>query len=291
MGASNPLATVAAAGLLLAVLGGCASGPEPKLGDRATEAKDEIERTKQAAREGTAAEIPEAEDAETPAASEPPPPAVDPTAAVHFESARQDPEPPKVPTLFEAAEAERERREMGGAPPAGTVITNANLGRYAKGGHLTVSGGEGSNEGTDDPSRAPRTEPAEDPETYWRTRVRDARLAWRAADDRVAALEKEVARLRFDFYSQDDPAYRDLEIKPAWDRALAELAQARMRVDEFEVLVEQTLAEGAEAGALPGWLREGIDFEPAPSSTRSGSPPPPGTVEAIEPPIMDDPPR
>jgi hypothetical protein len=267
----------------------------PGVGDRQTEAKDEIERTKQAARDSAAVEIPEAVDAETPAATQgaAPPQAqpVDRAAPIQFESARTEPERPVEPTLFEAAAAERERRQSGEAPLAGTVITDANLDKLAKGGHLTVSSGGGSEMGAADSQAGKAAGAPEDPETFWRTRVRDARLAWRAADDRVAGLEKEVARLRFEFYSQDDPAYRDLEIKPAWDRALIELAQSRARLADFEAMVEQTLAEGLEAGALPGWLREGIDFEPESSSRHTGEPKPPGTAEAIEPPIMDDPPR
>ena len=48
----------------------------------------------------------------------------------------------------------------------------------------------------------------------------ELRLSWKEAVDSVSGLEADVGGLRQRFYAEDDPAYRDREIKPAWDRAL-----------------------------------------------------------------------
>jgi hypothetical protein len=139
---------------------------------------------------------------------------------------------------------------------------------------------------------APPNPIEDDPELYWRTVARDARLAWRAADDRITELEREVARLRHEFYATDDPHYRDGEIKPSWDRAALELEQAKLRVKDLELQVDRVLESGYQAGALPGWLREGIEFEPQ----REDRPTEPGyarpeEAEIVEPPMAPEPPR
>ncbi|MDH3745756.1 MAG: hypothetical protein OES47_11715, partial [Acidobacteriota bacterium] len=52
------------------------------------------------------------------------------------------------------------------------------------------------------------------------------------------------------------------QIKPAWDRALDRLEGARELVAEASTQLDELIEEGRRAGALPGWLREGIDLEP-----------------------------
>jgi hypothetical protein len=46
------------------------------------------------------------------------------------------------------------------------------------------------------------------------------------------------------------------------------------------------LEEGRVAGALPGWLREGLDEEPEPPKKKEEKPP----AEAIDTPILEPPP-
>ncbi|MFW6206659.1 MAG: hypothetical protein ACOC5J_01865, partial [Gemmatimonadota bacterium] len=65
-------------------------------------------------------------------------------------------------------------------------------------------------------------------------------------------------------YAQDDPYVRDGRIKPAWDRVLDRIGETRSRNGTLREELQQAVQEGRRAGALPGWLREGIELEPAP---------------------------
>ena len=279
----------AAASLALAaafVLGCASSGGRDFDSTRPTQAKSEIEQTKQSADPEPVAAVPE------PAAApaEPPKAVTAKPGVVQFETARIDEEteaPP--PSLFEAAAAERERRAH--AAPAQVVITDANLSDFS-GGQLSEFNGQSGADRAEEPdtTEGVATETAEDPETLWRTRARDARLAWRAAADRISELEKRVAELRYEFYSEDDARHRDAVTKPAWDRAAIDLERARLRVEEVRGQLDRLLQEGFAAGALPGWLREGIEFEPAtrPEDERDDGL---EAAVAIEPPIAEEPPR
>lgn len=181
-------------------------------------------------------------------------------------------EPPSGQTeqpksLFAAAQAERARRARAG--DSTIVITDKNLAEHAAGGQLTFV--EEDDEESDEPSTADPTEEgsheealedlAED-EAYWRDRVGDLRQTWRDAIDRISELEERIAALRQDFYAEDDPFYRDSQIKPAWDRALEELEESRREARRAEEDLASAIEEGRRAGALPGWLREGLDLEP-----------------------------
>lgn len=292
MGASDRKRSTLLALLALPLtLAGCSGGPDVDLEFQPTQAKAEIEHTKQAAESGEAAALPGAPD---PVVEEAPPAApevakpIDPTAPIHFKTAVVEEPAPVKPTLFEAAEAERQRRVRAGS--AAIVITDDNLANYAKAGNLTemITHGVTPDASTSGEAEAPSEV---DRETYWRIRVRDARLAWRAAADRIGELERQVAQLRYDFYSHDDPFYRDSQIKPAWDRTAVEVEQARLRARDLESQVRRVLEEGWAEGALPGWLREGIDFEPESAKERQGGQAaPPEAAEVIEPPIYEVPP-
>jgi hypothetical protein len=100
------------------------------------------------------------------------------------------------------------------------------------------------------------------PELYWRSRIREARLRWREAVAQVEELQGLAEQLRYDFYATDDPWLRDSSIKPAWDRTLVDLEESRQEVDFQRRTVEAILLEGRRSGALPGWLREGLELEP-----------------------------
>ena len=154
--------------------------------------------------------------------------------------------------LAAAARAERQRRQ--GSEPPMLVIDDKNLGQHATGG-LTIA------------RETPATEtagPVDDgpDEQRWRQRVRTLREAWALAVDSIEDLEGRAASLRTRFYAADDPYVRDGEIKPAWDHALENLAAARLRARELEMELQATLEEGQREGALPGWLRDGLELEP-----------------------------
>jgi hypothetical protein len=167
-------------------------------------------------------------------------------------------------TLAEASKAEKERKAE--ATPPRIIINNKTIHRYAKGGQLTVA--EPKKKATPASASQVPAAAAGTPaalvrdEKYWRGRALEIRQRWRKASDRIKELEEDIGLLRRRFYAQDDPYVRDGQIKPAWDRALDELRESRATAQAAKKELTDFLDEGRIAGALPGWLREGIDLEP-----------------------------
>jgi hypothetical protein len=157
-------------------------------------------------------------------------------------------------SLWEASQAERRRRMS--APPPIAVITDKNLAEFAEGGQLTLV----------DKPIAPSTSASElvgsQEEQEWRRRARKIRSDWRQTVEEIEKLKAEADRLRTRFYEEEDAYVRDHRIKPSWDRVLDRLSELRTREGEFEAELEAFMEEGRRAGALAGWLREGIELEP-----------------------------
>ncbi len=184
-------------------------------------------------------------------------------------------------TLVESARAERQRRNVG--QKAEIVITDKNLPEYAKG-QLTISESTPNvitNDSLDSDGTG-ETDLAQN-ETYWRDRGYEIRLAWKEAYERVEELEGDVFNLRMRFYAEDDPFYRDSQIKPAWDHAIEDLSRARDEVELRQRELEEFMEEGRVAGALPGWLREGVELEPKIPDEEAM-----GIAEPGEPDLMDE---
>jgi len=200
-------------------------------------------------------------------------------------------EAPRDVSLAEAAHKAKEQR--GTAPESKIVITNDNLAEYATG-QLTLATPAKPPAG--DPSTAAESEAgAARDEEQWRRETRELRLKLRRAWEEAGALDEQVAGLRLRFYAEDDPYVRDSEIKPAWDRALDRQRQAELEVKAYRRELQELLEEGRRAGALPGWLREGIEYEPEfedePASQREGAPEGFGRHEPVEPERMESPSR
>lgn len=179
-------------------------------------------------------------------------------------------------TLVETARAERERRAHAGPPIA--VINDKNLKKQATG-QLTYATPKKGEKGSGQEAAVPE-EPLRD-EQYWRSRSLEIRLRWRHAADDVKELEKTAAGWRRRFYAERDTYVRDGQIKPEWDRVLDRLEEARSEVIASTQELEEFMEEGRKAGALPGWLREGVDQEP------KEEPKPSNQHEVIEPPTAD----
>lgn len=183
-------------------------------------------------------------------------------------------------TLVEAAQAEKERRAQSGRPAI--VITDKNLHQYAKKGQITVAAPHQAVTKQAQPGVAPAAGPPPQDEQYWRNRGLEIRQRWHKAAEQVKDLEQKAADLRRRFYGQDDPYIRDGQIKPLWDRALDQLREAQNETDLAKKELAEFLEDGRVKGALPGWLREGIDREPPPE------PKPVKPGEGIETPIIKD---
>lgn len=201
----------------------------------------------------------------------------------------------RTPSPGELAAATREERRRHGDRSV-AALTDENLAEYAARGKVTISGtpvpeegeeavGEGGEEGAADAvaAEALADEPCDEP--CWRRRALELRQAWRDTADSIEELEAEVAEQRWKFYATDDPWVRDTQVKPAWDRALDQLRTARDEAERYGERVDELMQQGRRAGALPGWLREGIDLEPDPAvAAREGRDP----SEPGEPTIVGD---
>ena len=163
------------------------------------------------------------------------------------------------PSLARAAASERQRRQV--ATQSSVVVTDKNLSEHAVG-KLTYANTPAVDATADQDSGVSSAERELADEAHWRERMRTLRLEWSRSVDAIIEFEGRVAGLRTRFYAEDDPYVRDGQIKPAWDHAIEGLEKARVNAAENELAVGRALAEGARAGVMPGWLREGIDLEP-----------------------------
>jgi hypothetical protein len=157
------------------------------------------------------------------------------------------------------------------------VISNENLESMAAEGSVTAISGQ-SESGRRPVRQAPGSEsvvvrPDEALDTaerrnYWRNRYEEQINLIESLQQQIQRLDKEIPGLWTDFYSRDDPAYRDGVIKPKLDEYMArrqsleeQLAAARPRLGEIK-------SEARRDGAEPGWFR-GIPT-PQPMPTSSG---------------------
>jgi hypothetical protein len=163
-------------------------------------------------------------------------------------------------SLVEAARLEKQRRAQAGKPVA--VINDKTLSHYAKG-QITFADPKPKDPTTGSEPGA-EEDGEEERERFWRAKVLEVRRGLRDAAREAEVLEEEAAALRRRFYGEDDPFVRDGEIKPEWDRTLDRLRLTRERMAGARHELEEVLEEGRRAGALPGWLREGAENEPAP---------------------------
>jgi hypothetical protein len=230
------------------------------------------------------------EEPKAPAAAPSPPQAPEPSAPAAAPPRQGDAAPVVVDpgvdgrttpqTLVEASRAEKERRAGAGKPVA--VINDKTLPKYASKGQITVADPKKDKK---KPAAAPAAAPAVKDEQYWRGRARELRESWKQAAEEVKDLEQKSTALRQKFYSESDTFLRDTQIKPDWDRVLDRLRQARADVDTAKQELAAFLEEGRSAGALPGWLDEGIEDEPADEAAKKKEPVP--AVQSIEPPVID----
>ena len=168
----------------------------------------------------------------------------------------------KPKTLVEAAQAERLRRQL--TERSRIVITDENLQDFATG-ELTFtdeSFNQSSNRGMAEQSIDSSALLSQESEEKWRARLLEMRLGWRDRAAGITVLEAEVAKWRQRFYLEEDNYHRDNQVKPAWDRSLQELELARAEAADIQRRLEAVMDEGRRAGVPPGWLREGIEFEP-----------------------------
>ena len=180
-------------------------------------------------------------------------------------------------SLADVVRAAQEGRGPAEKEKSGVTIDNKSLVKDTGKGHVTTSAAAASN-----PPKAPAPTPAAPPaapaasaaaggnggsadapaggegggEAEWRDIARRDRKRVEDARTRVAELTSTSKKLENDFYAWDDGQYRDRVIKPAWDRAKADLEQARIELENAEKGLADLPERARKAGALPGWIRE-----------------------------------
>ncbi len=166
-----------------------------------------------------------------------------------------------------AAAASRIKLKKPRTKGEGIVITNENLPDYAAKGALTFAKGSstGSEDGGLDEASEGGDEAHEDGQKsgkdkreYWQKRYKDQLKRIQEMKKRIKELDKEIPGLWAQFYSWDDPVYRDSVIKPKLDKALAESETLKKKLPEEEAKLDRIREEARRDGALPGWFR-GLD--------------------------------
>jgi len=138
---------------------------------------------------------------------------------------------------------------------AGTVITNANVGKASGSGGRVFQEQGMAGPAPEDTTAGNVVDNAGRDKAYWQSAMQEARQAVTTAQERVNTLQTDINRLQNDFYSRDDPAYRDGVIKPALDQALADIEKAKRDVETAKKRLTDLSEEARKSGALPGWLR------------------------------------
>jgi hypothetical protein len=195
-------------------------------------------------------------------------------------------EPTPVPTATPSARDGKDLSSVAGEiklnkDAAGSsgpiVINNENLPELAGKGQVTevtkpdsqtgrrslssVQGGGGSvqSQGPDQVELAER-------KVYWQTAYKQQIDLITGFHAEIEVLDQQIPGLWRDFYSWDDPAYRDGVIKPKLDDALARRQELEANLQKGETRLEEIKQEARRDGAEPGWFR-GLGSIPTPKPT------------------------
>ena len=91
---------------------------------------------------------------------------------------------------------------------------------------------------------------------YWRSRYQKGQQDLAEVESELSSLDEEIPRLWSVFYSTDDPAYRDQEIRPQLNAAISQREIAVTRIEEKRATLLRILGDARRDGALPGWFRD-----------------------------------
>jgi hypothetical protein len=155
----------------------------------------------------------------------------------------------------------------------GRVLTNESVRRLSQGVELTTAKPAGS-----PLAPAPSAGSPDARKLHWQQQYLAAVTRVSRLEANVTRLEAEANRLQTEFYAHDDPAQRDGVIKPAWDKALADLKRTQTELEQARNAVNDVVSAARQDGAEPGWFR-GLEATSEPSlavaqETASAQPPP-----------------
>jgi len=161
----------------------------------------------------------------------------------------------------------------------GIVITNENLPALAEKGavtEVTKSGGGQRARGVADvqPGSLEGISAAADTtgkKNYWQTLYTQQIELLKNINLQIEVLDREIPGLWRDFYSWDDPAYRDGVIKPKLDEALAQRQKLEADLQAGQTRLDEIKVQARRDGGEPGWFR-GLGDVPEPKPTRGVMP-------------------
>ena len=187
------------------------------------------------------------------------------------------PRPAGGQSLADIAKDKKLKGDTTGSESGSIVITNENLSDYASKGGLTTAkpGGNpathGVHAGTNVRIIDSETSEENKRKHYWQQRYLQQLERIAAIKRQIEGLDSEIPALWNDFYSRDDPAYRDGVIKPKLDRSLERRESLSAMLKDEEPKLAQIKEEARKDGAEPGWWRDVKEPTPIPKKTDTGS--------------------
>jgi len=164
------------------------------------------------------------------------------------------------------AEVAKDKELKGGEKGKGIVITNENIADYAEKGLLTTVEDkeaktqlrplhQGGSTETGGVPPAAASGPTEERKRYWQGQYTRQLELVASIKKQMEDLDFEIPGLWRDFYSWDDPAYRDGVIKPKLDAALLQRDKTEADLEKAETRLKEIKDEARQDGAEPGWFR------------------------------------
>jgi hypothetical protein len=165
----------------------------------------------------------------------------------------------------------------------GIVIDNETLSELAGKGLITEVTKPGANQGqrrlsdvtgtgAEVEGQLPGYAESEEKKQYWQAVYQQQLDLVIQIREQIAVLDREIPALWTDYYSRDDPAYRDGVIKPRLDEAMAHRQKLEVDLQTAEASLAKVKDDARRDGGLPGWFR-GFDALPTPVPTRGVMPP------------------
>lgn len=200
----------------------------------------------------------------------------------------EDPTPTPTPvpkgesTLSDVAGGIELNKEATGGKGS-IVISNENLSEYADKGLLTEVTKKGGNQskrslpdvqgtGAEIEGEVPGYSENLEKKQYWQAVYGQQIELVGDLRKQIDALDYKIPGLWRDFYSRDDPAYRDGVIKPQLDEALAQRQKLEIDLQKAESKLGEIKQSAIKDGGQPGWFR-GFAKLPTPEPTRGVMPP------------------
>ena len=144
------------------------------------------------------------------------------------------------------------------------VITNENLAEIAEKGSVTSvsknAGGPSGRRPVRPPGQVTVLEPSgpdhsDERRRFWRGQYERQVDLIETLQRQIDNLDQEIPGMWSDFYSRDDPAYRDGVIKPKLDAAMARRQSLEQQLNEAKPRLTEIQDQARRDGAEPGWFR------------------------------------